>query len=322
MVVFMKSKLKKHIYENNSKNFFYNKTSNINRFKDKLGELGGNLAYNLILVFIAACVVVYVLNIVVANQIIYRIRNESIDYELFREMKISDDLIEEVVISDHDDYDMLTLYMMVHNYDTSKYKKINNANADLVLRSITYDENFREIRDNYVTIFKNIKAFPVLQTSNGDFNVSFADTWNAYRGYGGDRRHEGADLMAKENVSGKLKVISMTEGTIEQKGWLEQGGYRLGIRSDSGAYFYYAHLDSYRDNLNVGDFVEAGEFIGFMGDSGYGPEGTTGQFDVHLHLGIYIDSKNGQISVNPYPIINYLQKMATVPELSMTNKKS
>lgn len=36
------------------------------------------------------------------------------------------------------------------------------------------------------------------------------------------------------------------------------------------------------------------------GDSGYGEEGTVGQFDVHLHFGIYINDNNGnEISINP-----------------------
>lgn len=39
---------------------------------------------------------------------------------------------------------------------------------------------------------------------------------------------------------------------------------------------------------NEGDQVRAGDLLGYMGDSGYGPEGTTGQFPVHLHVGIYM----------------------------------
>ena len=51
-------------------------------------------------------------------------------------------------------------------------------------------------------------------------------------------------------------------------GWLEKGGYRIGITSNSGTYYYYAHLESY-SNLKEGDVVEAGELLGYMGDSGY-----------------------------------------------------
>ena len=52
----------------------------------------------------------------------------------------------------------------------------------------------------------------------------------------------------------------------------------------------------------------AGQILGRMGDTGYGPEGTTGQFAVHLHLGIYIQTKRTEeLSVNPYWILRYLE---------------
>ena len=45
-----------------------------------------------------------------------------------------------------------------------------------------------------------------------------------------------------------------------------------------------------------------------MGDSGYGDEGTTGQFPVHLHFGIYFITEDGrEISVNPYSVLRVLE---------------
>jgi hypothetical protein len=49
-----------------------------------------------------------------------------------------------------------------------------------------------------------------------------------------------------------------------------------------------------------------------MGDSGYGKEGTVGQFDVHLHLGIYVDADGKEMSVNPYWILKLLEKNRTI----------
>ena len=47
-------------------------------------------------------------------------------------------------------------------------------------------------------------------------------------------------------------------------------------------------------------------------DSGYGEPGTTGQFPVHLHLGIYIRTEHhDELSVNPYWILRYLEKYRT-----------
>ena len=287
--------------------------------KAKLEKIAQSTIYNLLLVLIVSWAVVSMMNIIVANQIIHRIRNESLDYELFREMKISSKLIEDVLSEDdnpynksnyYDSYDMLTLYSLVYNYDTLNFKKINKRNSDLILRSLVYDETFRELKKYYQSTFKDIETFPVLQTSDEEANVTFTDTWYAPRSYGGDRRHEGTDILDKDNARGRLKIVSMTDGVVEKKGWLEMGGYRIGIRSESGTYFYYAHLDSYNDDIKVGDRMSAGDFLGYMGDSGYGPEGTKGEFDVHLHLGIYIDSKIGEIAVNPYYILDYLQNKA------------
>ena len=102
----------------------------------------------------------------------------------------------------------------------------------------------------------------------------------------------------------------MSDGVVERIGWLEMGGWRIGIRCPGGAYLYYAHLYDYARNFQEGDQVKAGELLGYMGDTGYGKtEGTTGNFDVHLHLGIYIKTDhNEEMSVNPFWILKYLEK--------------
>lgn len=157
-------------------------------------------------------------------------------------------------------------------------------------------------------IWDDVKYFPIAESTNDSkLTVSYVNTWMSERTYGGKRGHEGCDLMANKNERGLYPILSMTDGIVEKKGWLEKGGYRIGIRAPGGAYFYYAHLDSYAD-LNVGDEVNAGDILGFMGDSGYGPEGTVGQFAVHLHLGIYIYPNDIETSVNPYWVLRYIEK--------------
>ena len=109
------------------------------------------------------------------------------------------------------------------------------------------------------------------------------------------------------NVSGYYPIVSVSDGTVENIGWLEKGGYRVGIRSSQGGYFYYAHLSSYSD-IKKGDKIKAGTLLGYMGNTGYGTEGTTGCFDVHLHFGIYAKTKNYyELSYNPYCILKYLE---------------
>ncbi len=187
-------------------------------------------------------------------------------------------------------------------FDYARYIKIKNY-----LTKYEYEDFFYAARV-YNQIYDGMQFFPVAESSTGEYTFSFGDTFMADRSYGGERKHEGCDIMPSENISGKFPVISVCDGTVEKIGWLELGGYRIGIRSDEGVYFYYAHLQSYANEYKEGDRVAAGEVLGLMGDTGYGEEGTTGQFDVHLHFGIYVDDLDGnEISVNPYAYLNYVR---------------
>lgn len=189
------------------------------------------------------------------------------------------------------------------------------------------------------TITEELCNLPYPKTYSS--SISFSDSWGAERTINADsadqsvRMHEGCDLMYAPNEPGQVPILSMTEGVVEQKGWLTLGGYRIGIRSQGGIYYYYAHMASYAANLEVGDRVKAGQFLGFMGNTGYGKEGTTGKFAVHLHVGIYVnqitlsdlhlsrlalnwglchvtEENNSMqwydVSVNPYPYLVQLQQ--------------
>lgn len=174
---------------------------------------------------------------------------------------------------------------------------------------LTYNlkEGSSQFEDEY-GLLKDIKYFPVAKSTDKDTAyVYYTNSWGDKRTYGGERAHEGIDIMAEDNVRGKYPVVSMTDGVIEHKGWLELGGYRIGIRSRNGGYFYYAHLYSYADGTDEKTNVKAGQIIGYMGDTGYGKEeGTYGMFDVHLHVGIYVNDVNGEErSINPYPYLKF-----------------
>ena len=152
-----------------------------------------------------------------------------------------------------------------------------------------------------------IQYFPVPDSVlDPKLTTSYVNTWMAERSYGGKRGHEGIDIMADVQRPGLYPVVSMTDGVVTNLGWLEQGGYRIGITGDGDTYYYYAHLDSY-GQVGKGDRVRAGELLGYMGDSGYGPEGTRGKFDVHLHVGIYVYQDGAEISLNPYYVLQALE---------------
>ncbi len=186
---------------------------------------------------------------------------------------------------------------------------LKQLSESVVSENIDVDE-FSYYMDLVDQIFAELQCFPVVKgEAEGVYPVSYENTWGAERTYGGNRSHEGCDLMAVNNERGRYKVCSMTDGVVKNIGWLEQGGWRIGIESDTGIYYYYAHLDSYEKAFEEGERVVAGQILGRMGDSGYGKEpNTKGNFDVHLHVGIYVkDSEGQERAVNPYWYLKQLE---------------
>lgn len=193
----------------------------------------------------------------------------------------------------------LARFMMVNDFE------VESVGDDLA--KDYYKVNNKYIEDLYNIIFNDIECFPIYFSDSNEVQYTYDNSFLAPRTYGGERKHLGIDIIDSKNESGRLKIVSMSDGVIENLGWLELGGYRVGIRSNSGVYFYYAHLDSYVEGLKEGDKVEAGDVIGYMGDTGYGQEGTRGKFVVHLHLGVMLPAINEikeEIWINPYPILN------------------
>ena len=152
-------------------------------------------------------------------------------------------------------------------------------------------------------ITEDMQYFPIPLEYRSE--VTYEDSYGAFRNNGG---HEGCDIMDTRNEPGRIPIISATDGTVTNIGWLFLGGYRVGITSDNGVYYYYAHLDSYAAGIEKGDRITAGQFIGFMGNTGEGIEGTSGNFPVHLHFGIYTGVDNGEEqAVNSYPYLTGLE---------------
>lgn len=202
-------------------------------------------------------------------------------------------------------------------FHVGKYNEMQKKSLqDVAYRRDFFSEKMMEER-NYlsrecITFLENVEReaiyFPVPNsTVDKSLTCSFTDSWMSERDYAGVRGHEGTDIMAFENRRGVYPVVSVCDGTVTNLGWLEKGGYRIGVTSNSGTYYYYAHLFSYA-NLKEGDSVLAGQLLGYMGDSGYGPEGTVGKFAVHLHFGIYAYQDGVEISMNPYYLLKKLEK--------------
>ena len=102
-------------------------------------------------------------------------------------------------------------------------------------------------------VWDDLERFPVgTVASDGNAGVSFADSWMQSRNFGGERGHEGCDIMASVNERGIYPIYSVSDGVVENVGWLRLGGYRIGIRSPSGAYFIMRIRRSMRRSLKLG----------------------------------------------------------------------
>lgn len=223
------------------------------------------------------------------------------DFGRFREMRVAAERLEGYWEWGDKEYRQLAKDYLY--YDGNIRKEMKPISSFSWYAMLLPQETTNDYAKAFQTVLSNVRCFPVAKDPQGNETVSYEDSWGKSRNYGGNRLHEGTDILTSNNVRGYFPIVSVSDGVIEKKGWLKLGGYRLGVRSSGGVYFYYAHLASYAEGIQEGSVVKAGQVIGYMGDSGYGKEGTVGKFDVHLHFGIYLKMRKKDVSVNPYEVL-------------------
>lgn len=114
--------------------------------------------------------------------------------------------------------------------------------------------------------------------------ASYFNDWGFPRS--GERFHQGTDLMAPRGtevlapVGGQIKLIT---GTV--------GGLQFYLYGDDGVTYIGTHMDAFGRSGRV----EAGQVIGYVGDTGNARGGPT-----HLHFEIHPGDAD---AVNPYPTL-------------------
>lgn len=116
----------------------------------------------------------------------------------------------------------------------------------------------------------------------------FVNSWGSARS--GGRRHKGTDILAPRGV----ELYAIEDGYIDRTSNSALGGIGLYFQGDSGARYFYAHLDSLGPQVD-GERVRAGDVIGTNGDTG-NARGTP-----HLH--IQWAPEGGEGWRNPYPML-------------------
>ena len=155
-----------------------------------------------------------------------------------------------------------------------------------------------------------LKAFSPIAAG---YSYSHCADFGMERSFGFRRRHLGNDLMGGLGTP----IVAVEGGVVEAMGWNRYGGWRVGIRSfDSRRYYYYAHLQKdkpFAPGLEIGQTVQAGDLIGFMGRTGYSDKENVNNIEsVHLHFGmqlVFEESQkecNSEIWIDVYDIVRLL----------------
>ncbi len=155
-----------------------------------------------------------------------------------------------------------------------------------------------------------LKAFSPIAAG---YHYAHCSDFGVSRSFGFQRKHLGNDLMGGLGTP----IVAVEGGVVEAMGWNRYGGWRVGIRSfDSKRYYYYAHLKKdtpFAPGLEVGQTVQAGDLIGFMGRTGYSDRENVNNIEsVHLHFGLQLvfdESQkecNSEIWIDVYDIVRLL----------------
>jgi murein DD-endopeptidase MepM/ murein hydrolase activator NlpD len=143
-------------------------------------------------------------------------------------------------------------------------------------------------------------VFPVYGSS------SYIDTYGAERGDVSGGWHHGDDIFAALGAP----LLAVAHGTVFSVGWNKIGGWRLWLRDDAGNEFYYAHLSAYSPFAVNGAIVDAGDVLGFVGNTG-DAQGTPYHVHFEVHpvglLGLGYDG-----AVDPTPYLDKWQRLQDV----------
>jgi LysM repeat protein len=115
-------------------------------------------------------------------------------------------------------------------------------------------------------------------------HATFFNDWGFPRS--GGRFHEGNDLFAPHGTP----IFAPVGGTLHQVVGTV-GGYQFNLEGDDDHLYIGSHMDQFAKD----GYVQAGDIIGYVGDSG-NAQGSR----PHLHFEIHADGEN---PINPYPAL-------------------
>ncbi len=138
----------------------------------------------------------------------------------------------------------------------------------------------------------------------------FSDTFGAPRMVGTKyyHLHEGTDVFATQGTP----LVATNRGVILRKGVGVLGGNKLWLVAADGTQYYYAHLSAFQDGVDDGTVVEAGQVIGYVGNTGNAV--TT---PPHVHFEIH---PGGGPAIDPFPILDAVRRSDITALLAAGNQ--
>lgn len=213
----------------------------------------------------------------------------------------------------------LTQNMKFYDYYYESYSAVLGGFIGNYSTEVLNEDGTKSYQEKY-----GLKAFlPIAK----NYSFSHYDDFGNARSYGFKRTHLGNDLMGSIGTP----IIAVESGIVENLGWNQYGGWRVGIRSfDTKRYYYYAHLRKnhpYSEGLEEGMIVKAGDVIGYLGMTGYSTKENVNNINVpHLHFGMQlifdesqVDSPN-EIWIDVYQIVEFLKQNRS--EVYMSNEET
>jgi murein DD-endopeptidase MepM/ murein hydrolase activator NlpD len=134
--------------------------------------------------------------------------------------------------------------------------------------------------------------------------ASFSDSFGAGRADTG--WHHGEDIFGQLGSP----ILAVTDGTVFSVGWNDIGGLRVWLRDRHGNEFYYAHLSAFSQLAVNGNQVEAGDVLGFMGNTG-DAEHTPYHLHFEIHPASMLDQGYDGV-VAPYQYLVAWQRLSDV----------
>ena len=162
------------------------------------------------------------------------------------------------------------------------YEEITNTQIPISFEKSKEDSLFRvkvETEDKS-SIYKN-------DNTKNNTNLMFFTplTGLISDGYNNKTKHFGIDLVAKE----KSRISSVLEGTVIISHWAYETGNVIGVQHKNDYLSFYKHNSVLLKS--VGDYVNAGDHIAIIGNSGELSSGSHLHFEL-WHKGIPVNPEN------------------------------